>query len=481
MSHPHPLDFYARLNWIDGKPLLDTIEAYRREFLTQALYTFRDDGTPLYNLVLAGRAKKNNKTTDLILAGFYRLLCWTSPQGCDAYVLANDEDQAGDDLELAKKIVQANPATLGRECATVLKAIRRKDRGGEMKILPARDAVGAHGKTALFIGFDEIHGLKNHDLLEALAPDPTRADSLTWITSYDSVFNTPGVPLFDLKAIGKAGSDPRMLFHWYSGDYCTDPTLTDLSPERRANPSMDSWPEGPAYLEQQKRRLPSHKFRRLHLNLPGSPNGAYLDGDMVERAIPSTLRQISRHRDTKYVGFVDMSGGSSDDATLAIAHFEHGKTRRVLDVVISQDGPTPFNPRNAVSKFARHLKDYGVKTVVGDAYAGETFRYDFEAKDIKYVVSSLSKTEIYEAFEPRLNAAELELLDVSKLREQLLGLVIRGASIDHAPGAHDDFANAAAGALTIALDRLDDDWEDDRPREPRPHSSRIADPLEMYR
>jgi phage terminase large subunit-like protein len=199
-----PLDFFSHLNWLDGRPLLDTIEPYRRDFLTKALYTFRDDGTPLYNLVLSGRAKKNNKSTDLILAAFYRLLAWDSPAGNNGYVVANDEDQALDDLELARKLVLANPGTLKRDCTTLLKAIRRKDGRGEVRILPARDTVGSHGKTASFIGFDEIHGYRSWDLFEALAPDPTRADALQWITSYDTVYNSLGVPLYDLKLLEDA-------------------------------------------------------------------------------------------------------------------------------------------------------------------------------------------------------------------------------------------------------------------------------------
>jgi hypothetical protein len=108
-------------------------------------------------------------------------------------------------------------------------------------------------------------------------PDPTRADALTWITSYDTIYNSPGIPLFDFKNIAKAGTDPRMLCSWYSGDWCTDSAFAALAPELRANPSMGSWPEGLRYIEQQRRRLPSHKFRRLHLNLPGAPNGAFFD------------------------------------------------------------------------------------------------------------------------------------------------------------------------------------------------------------
>ena len=48
----------------------------------------------------------------------------------------------------------------------------------------------------------------------------------------------------------------------------------------------------------------------------------------------------------KYAGFVDMSGGSSDDAALGIAHFDAARNRAVLDLVATQTGKPPFNPRD---------------------------------------------------------------------------------------------------------------------------------------
>jgi len=86
--------------------LLDTIELYRRAIFDAVLYTF-DGDRPQYNLAVCGRAKKNWKTCDLILAALYRLLVWPSPQGNDCFILANDEGQAADDLDLAKKLVTA--------------------------------------------------------------------------------------------------------------------------------------------------------------------------------------------------------------------------------------------------------------------------------------------------------------------------------------------------------------------------------------
>jgi hypothetical protein len=273
-------DFLAGLNWIDGTPL--RIEPYRMN-LFQRAFELGSNGLPIYTMVLSGRAKKNNKSLDMTLGDLFCLTCRESPQGSDVLLIANTEDQAGDDLDLAKKLVGINP-DLAADLEVLSKEIRRKDGRGTMRVIPSQNAVAAHGKTATYIGWDEIHGFQNWDLMEALQPDPTRA-CLQWVTSYDSILDVEGAPLYDLKQIGKAGSDPRMLFSWYSADYCSDADFAHLPPEDRANPSMASWPEGRAYLDQQRARLPASRYRRLHLNLPGAVQGSFFSQDMVDAAI----------------------------------------------------------------------------------------------------------------------------------------------------------------------------------------------------
>ncbi len=453
---PSPMEFFGKLNWIDGRPLSAVIEPYRAKIFTEALFTFDDDGRPTFNQVLTGRAKKNWKSCDLVLSSFYRFFAWQSAAGVDSFLLASDEGQAADDLALAKKIITANPI-LDHEVDVQTKEIIRNDGAGSLRILPAKDVSGAHGKTYLFIGHDELHTMRNWDLLEALAPDPTRPDALTWITSYASIFNSPGYPLHDMTQAGKRDDDPRMFFSWYSGDYCTDPAFEKADAEARANPSMEFCFQ-PDYLEQQRRRLPSHKYRRLHLNLPGLPDGAAFDAAAVMDAIVTGRKKLKFDPELSYEAFVDMSGGSSDDATLAISHRDEKSERAVLDVVTSQSGSPPFNPRRAVKKFSGIIKGYGLSHVTGDAYGGQTFRDDFSEHGIMYSVSALPKSALYEQLEPLLNAGEVELLDVPKLQEQMLGLVWRGAKIDHMAGEHDDYSNAAAGALSLAQGDVMEDW-----------------------
>jgi hypothetical protein len=146
--------------------------------------------------------------------------------------------------------------------------------------------------------------------------------------------------------------------------------------------------------------------------------------------------------------FVDMSGGSSDDAVLAIAH--KVEKRIVVDLVEKQAGRCPFDPRAAVAKFTEILRRYRLTHVIGDRYAGETFRLDFQGRGVVYQCSELTTSELYEQMEPRVNAGEVELPDLPVLTEQLLTLVQKGARVTHESGAHDDWANACAGAVQAA-------------------------------
>ena len=196
------------LKWIDGTPLFQHIEPYRARLFDLALDTFEPDGRPRFNLIVCGRGKKNWKTTDLVVAALFALVS-ESPAGHDSecYLLANDADQAGDDLSLAKKIVRANPE-LAHWLKLKVNSIERKDGRGFLEVLPAGDVVGQHGKSYRFVGYDEIHGYRNWDMLEAMQPDPHRLDAQQWITSYASLFHRPGVPLFDLIQQGKSRDGP---------------------------------------------------------------------------------------------------------------------------------------------------------------------------------------------------------------------------------------------------------------------------------
>lgn len=96
--------------------------------------------------------------------------------GNDGIIVASDEGQAKDDLAIARKLADRN-RTLAAELEPLAKELRLRDGSGALRIIPARDVAGAHGKTYNFLGIDELHTARDWSLLEALAPDPTRADA----------------------------------------------------------------------------------------------------------------------------------------------------------------------------------------------------------------------------------------------------------------------------------------------------------------
>jgi hypothetical protein len=154
---------------------------------------------------------------------------------------------------------------------------------------------------------------------------------------------------------------------------------------------------------------------------------------------------------TSYVAFVDPSGGSSDSMTAAIAHRDRDGVA-VLDAV--REFRPPFSPETVVSEIAVLLKSYRISRVTGDRYGGEWPRERFRLSGIQYDISEQPKGDIYRDSLPLLNSGKLELLDHKRLASQLCGLERRTArggrdSIDHGPGAHDDLANAALGALLL--------------------------------
>ena len=174
--------------------------------------------------------------------------------------------------------------------------------------------------------------------------------------------------------------------------------------------------------------------------------------EVLEACTADGLFELPPVSGTAYLAFCDPSGGSSDAMTLAIAHHDDGVA--VLDCV--REVRAPFQPEAVVEDFCATLAAYGVAKVTGDRYAGEWPREQFKKRNVDYVPSERVKSDIYRDFLPLLNSRKCQLLDIRRLTSQLHGLERRTArggkdSIDHAPGAHDDVANAVAGVLVNAV------------------------------
>lgn len=156
----------------------------------------------------------------------------------------------------------------------------------------------------------------------------------------------------------------------------------------------------------------------------------------------------SRHG---YVAFIDASGGRQDSAALAIAHREGDRV--VLDLALER--PAPHDPAAVATEFCGVLRAYGISTATGDKYAGDWVAQAYRKRGIRYLYADRTKSQIYADCLPMMTARQVALLDQPRLLHQFTGLERRATRggrevIDHAPGARDDLANAAAGALVHA-------------------------------
>jgi hypothetical protein len=185
----------------------------------------------------------------------------------------------------------------------------------------------------------------------------------------------------------------------------------------------------------------------------------FLTRDQLEAVIEPGVTVRPPQQNIVYRAFGDPNGGGPDAFTMSIAHREmHNGVVRVVvtDYLYASHNP---NPDQVVEEIAAILKQYRVTTIIGDSYAKQWVVVAFRKCGIDYRKSALDRSEIYLNFKPLVLAHQVLLIDDPKATAEFVGLVRRTYpggkdKIDHETNAHDDLANAIAGAAVLAsLDR----------------------------
>ncbi|MBI4605859.1 MAG: hypothetical protein HY721_28165 [Planctomycetes bacterium] len=207
------------------------------------------------------------------------------------------------------------------------------------------------------------------------------------------------------------------------------------------------------YLERMREEDPE-AYRSEVLGEFRSGVATFFEPEALDAVVVRGRRELEPADGVRYSAFVDPSGGSRDAFTLAVAHRDG--ERVVVDCV--RAWRPPFNPSGVVAEAAKVLKSYGVSRVVGDRYAGEWPREQFRSHGVQYELSALDRSGLYLELLPLVNAGRVELPDVPDVLRELRGLERRRGSsgrdrVDHVPGAHDDLANAVAGAAHLVAAR----------------------------
>lgn len=183
---------------------------------------------------------------------------------------------------------------------------------------------------------------------------------------------------------------------------------------------------------------------------------AYIPVETVRACVASGVMERKPERQFHYVAFTDVAGGAGKDSmTLAIAHRDGADESATVILDAVREIRPPFSPEAATAEFADLLKSYRIARVVGDRFGGDWPREQFRRFGIHYEIADRSRSDYYVAFLPLINSRAVDLLDHDRLITQLALLERRAGrsgkdGIDHPPNAHDDVANAAAGACVLA-------------------------------
>jgi hypothetical protein len=170
------------------------------------------------------------------------------------------------------------------------------------------------------------------------------------------------------------------------------------------------------HLERQVGRLVVVRLGSNVIRTPGKSG--------LPRSVPGRT-SIPPIPDREYLAAVDMSGGASDSAALAIAHREGD--RAVVDVVVERRAP--HDPGD-VTDFCQLLRMYHCGTVTGDRYAAEWCASAYSNAGVSYAPSERDKSTIYRDFVPIVMTGAVELPDDRTIVTQLARLerrVARGA------------------------------------------------------
>ncbi|MCF8032862.1 MAG: hypothetical protein K9K66_07610 [Desulfarculaceae bacterium] len=425
----------------DGRPLI--LEPWQTRRVVRPLFYTLDPATGLrrFNLALIGVGKKNGKSTLAALIALYLLLADGEPEP-EVYGAAADRDQARVVMGQVKRFVERSPE-LSRELTIYRDAIERKDGAGVYRVLSA-DAPSAHGLNPHGVIFDELWNQRTYDLWEALTHSPARKQPLHFCITYAGYDQRKGSLLWDLYQRGLKGEDPGMLFVWFDGD--------------QANPA--SWIT-PAYLEQQRRRLPEHVFKRLHRNEWTSGTGSFLTREDVTASLDLELGNTFSGQGQLYFAAVDL--GLVNDATaVVVVHRDPVSQKVILDHVQTFKG-SPTSPvvigqvEEHLYALHQHFDRLGMLRL--DPYQAVSMMQRLEERGLpvdQFNFSAGNITRLTQNLFQLFKDRRIALFEHDELINELLTVKVveksYGIRIDHEHGRHDDHVIALGMAALAAME-----------------------------
>jgi phage terminase large subunit-like protein len=246
------------------------LERWQKERIIRPLFGWkRPDGTRRYRKAYIEVARKNAKSTLGAALAVY-LTTSDGEDGAEVYSAAADRDQAAIIFEIARFMVEHEPA-LSDRCRVFRRSIVYPATASRYEVLSA-DVPTKHGKNAHAILFDELHAQPNRELYDVLntSTGARRQPLMVMMTTAGFDRNSVCWETHDYaqKVLDGTVDDPYFLPVIYAADREDD--WTDPRVWAKANPNMGVSIKRQYLVEECKRAQESpayeNTFRRLHLN-----------------------------------------------------------------------------------------------------------------------------------------------------------------------------------------------------------------------
>jgi hypothetical protein len=300
----------------------------------------------------------------------------------------------------------------------------------------AASAAGLRGITTVAVIGDEAahwrtdEGSVNSDVEVLSAVRPSLLTTGGPMIIISSPYGESGVLYEAYKDhFGKDGGDV-LVVHGTSRDFNANLPQAEIDAELKKDPARAA----SEYLAQ---------FR--------APEAGFVTAKIVDPCIVPYRHELPPQGES-YTAFVDVSGGIRDSHAYGLAF------RDPVDGVVTLACAREIksnNTESVVSEFATLLRAYGVSSVWSDRYGSSWVTDAFSRHGIRLQYSPKTRSELYLEMLPLLGTAQVRLLDIPKLRTQLLSLkrrITRSGKdeVDHPGGGYDDLANAVAGVSVMA-------------------------------
>jgi hypothetical protein len=392
-------------------------------------------------LAVVGRRGGKSKAAAVFMVWLACCCDWTSDLSIGehgiALIISPTERQSQVMADYIRAIIKNTPL-LASLVEDETQQVFKLKRNVAIEILAA-NAKWVRGLTAIGIAMDETAYLPSNEdaansdisILEAVRPSAATTAAPLVITSSPST--TQGiVHTLWKKHFGPDGSPDCIVVQ--SDSRGLNPTLRQSVVDKALADDAES--ASAEYLGQ---------FRE--------PLSAFISREIVMRCVEVGRSERLVLPGLEYQCFVDVSSGSGTDYfAAAIGHRARDDDRNVvvLDCLFAER--PPFDPLACIAALRGHLERWRIKTIVGDAYAGNFVPSAFAKHGITYLPAKLSASELYLAALPVFTSGGVALLDNPVLIEQLVNLRRRigqagKESVQHMRGQHDDLANATCGLI----------------------------------